>query len=188
MSGIICWPCLMSAISVLQLAPQRWQNELNKIQEENESQPNRDPWWIWPQECLRSCHLQLHPVTTSHWHQDPGKSVAIDDRTEKTCATVTDQIVHKRIMVDLGLLKSGKVELQSTINRGNLREFLGIHQRDEWRTREEQRDECQCWSEGGDGLWSKFQIAGWIMFQPSNVKLLQEFIEWDSDLVVDRNS
>ena len=32
-----------------------------------------------------------------------------------------DQIIHKRIMVDLGLLKSGKVELQSTIDRGNLR-------------------------------------------------------------------
>ena len=38
-----------------------------------------------------------------------------------------DQIIYKRIMVDLGLLKSGKVELQSTIDRGNLREILGIH-------------------------------------------------------------
>ena len=38
-----------------------------------------------------------------------------------------DQIIHKRIMVDLGLLKSGKVELQSTIDRGNLRKILGIH-------------------------------------------------------------
>ena len=38
-----------------------------------------------------------------------------------------DQIVHKRIMVNLGFLKSGKVELESTIDRGNLREFLGIH-------------------------------------------------------------
>ena len=38
-----------------------------------------------------------------------------------------DQIVHKRIMVDLGLLKSGKVELRSPIDRGNLRKFLGIH-------------------------------------------------------------
>ena len=32
-----------------------------------------------------------------------------------------DQIIYKRIMVDLGLLKSGKVELQSTIDLGNLR-------------------------------------------------------------------
>ena len=38
-----------------------------------------------------------------------------------------DQIIHKRIMVDLGLLKSGSVELQSTIDRGNLRVSLGMH-------------------------------------------------------------
>ena len=38
-----------------------------------------------------------------------------------------DQIIYKRIMVDLGLLKSGKVELENTIDQGNLRVFLGIH-------------------------------------------------------------
>ena len=38
-----------------------------------------------------------------------------------------NQIIHKRIMVDLGLLKSGKVELRSTIDQGNLRKFLGIY-------------------------------------------------------------
>ena len=38
-----------------------------------------------------------------------------------------DQIIHKRIMVDIGLLKSGKVELQSTIDQGNLRLILGMH-------------------------------------------------------------
>ena len=37
-----------------------------------------------------------------------------------------DQIIHKRIMIDLGLLKSGKVELRSTIDQGNLRQLLGI--------------------------------------------------------------
>ena len=35
------------------------------------------------------------------------------------------QIIYKRIMVDLGLLKSGKVELRSTIDQGNLRQLLG---------------------------------------------------------------
>ena len=35
-----------------------------------------------------------------------------------------DQIIHKRIMVDLGLLKSGKVVLQSTIDRANLRVMI----------------------------------------------------------------
>ena len=60
MSGIICWLCLTSAISALQFAPLRWQNELNKNQEKNVSQPNHDLWWIWQRGCLRSCRLQLH--------------------------------------------------------------------------------------------------------------------------------
>ena len=38
-----------------------------------------------------------------------------------------NQIIRERIVVDLGLLKSGKVELQSPIDRGNLRKPLGIH-------------------------------------------------------------
>ena len=38
-----------------------------------------------------------------------------------------DQIIYKRILVDLGLLKSGKVELQNAIDRGNLSKILGIH-------------------------------------------------------------
>ena len=37
------------------------------------------------------------------------------------------QVSQKRIMVDLGLLKSKKVELRSTIDQGNLRVFLGMH-------------------------------------------------------------
>ena len=37
------------------------------------------------------------------------------------------QVIQKRIMVDLGLLKSGKVELEDAIDRGNLRKILGIH-------------------------------------------------------------
>ena len=36
------------------------------------------------------------------------------------------QVIQKRIMVNLGLLKSGKVELRSTIDQGNLRKLLGI--------------------------------------------------------------
>ena len=59
MNGIICWPCLISDILALQLAPQRWQNEPNKNQEKDVSQPNHDLWWIWPQERLRSCLFQL---------------------------------------------------------------------------------------------------------------------------------
>ena len=37
------------------------------------------------------------------------------------------QVIQKRIMVDLGLLKGGKVELRSTIDQGHLRQFLGIY-------------------------------------------------------------
>ena len=37
-----------------------------------------------------------------------------------------DQTIYKRIMVDLGLLKSGKVELRGPIDRGNLRKILGF--------------------------------------------------------------
>ena len=38
-----------------------------------------------------------------------------------------DQTIYKRIMVDPGLLKSGKVEMENTIDRGNLMKILGIH-------------------------------------------------------------
>ena len=51
---------------------------------------------------------------TSYGYQDPGKSVASDDRSGKPD-------IQKRIMVNLGLLKSGKVELRRTIDQGNLR-------------------------------------------------------------------
>ena len=36
------------------------------------------------------------------------------------------QVIQKRIMVNLGLLKSGKVELRRTIDQENLRKLLWI--------------------------------------------------------------
>ena len=36
------------------------------------------------------------------------------------------QVIQKRIMVNLGLLKSEKVELRRTIDQGNMRKLLGI--------------------------------------------------------------
>ena len=36
------------------------------------------------------------------------------------------QVIQKRIMVNLGLLKSGKVELRRTIDQGYLRKLLRI--------------------------------------------------------------
>ena len=53
------------------------------------------------------------------------KSVASDDRSGNP--RTRHQVIQKRIMVDLGLLKSGKVELRRTIDQGNLRQFLGIY-------------------------------------------------------------
>ena len=41
--------------------------------------------------------------------------------------STTIQVIKKRIMVNLGLLKSGKVELRSTIDQGNLSKLLGIY-------------------------------------------------------------
>ena len=34
------------------------------------------------------------------------------------------QVIQKRILVNLGLLKSGKVELRSTIDQGNLKKLI----------------------------------------------------------------
>ena len=74
-----------------------------------------------------SSSASSNPGRTSYDYQDPGKSASSDDRTGKPVQPSQPDYIHKRIMVDLGLLKSGKVELRSTIDRGNLRVFLGIH-------------------------------------------------------------
>ena len=65
-------------------------------------------------------------MTSSYGYQDPGKSVASDHRSGNL-GTRRHQVIQKRIMVDLGLLKSGKVEMRSTIDQGNLRQLLGIY-------------------------------------------------------------
>ena len=65
-----------------------------------------------------SSSASSNPERTSYGYQDPERSVPIDDRTCGNLWKRQDQIIYKRIMVDLGLLKSGKVELQSPIDRG----------------------------------------------------------------------
>ena len=74
-------------------------------------------WWTWPQERLRSCLLQPHQtqgrlcmnlfLTIERWN--PLKR--------------QDQTMHK-IMVYPGLLNCGKVEMESTIDLGNLIKIL----------------------------------------------------------------
>ena len=126
MNGIICWPCLLLAILALLLASQRWRNDLNTIQEKNVSQQNHDQWWIWPQERLRSCLLQLQQT-----RRGPRMDIKILKNLFLTIERGNplkrqDQTIH-RIMVYPGLLKCGKVEMESTIDQGNLWKILGIH-------------------------------------------------------------
>ena len=59
---------------------------------------------------------------TSYGYQDPERHV-LDDSNPLKCQ---DQTIYKRVMVYPGLLKSGKVEMESPIDRGNLRKLLGI--------------------------------------------------------------
>ena len=65
-----------------------------------------------------SSSTSSNPGRTWYEYQDPEKSVDLIERHQ--------QVIQKRIMVDLGLLKSGKVGLRRTIDRGNLRKFLGM--------------------------------------------------------------
>ena len=76
---------------------------------------------------LRSCLLQLHQ-TRGGPRMDIKilKKPVLDDKIGANLRTVTTRLFTKRIMVNLGLLKSGKVELRSTIDQGNLRKLLGI--------------------------------------------------------------
>ena len=79
---------------------------------------------------------RMPSVVSSSTSSNPGRTsydikilgnllqVTIDRGNLRNCH---NQVIQKRIMVDLGLLKSGKVELRSTIDQGNLRQFLGIY-------------------------------------------------------------
>ena len=83
-NGIICWPCLISAILALLPASLQWQNELNKNQEKNVSQQNRDLWWINSENAFGRVVFNFIKLgRTSYGYQDPGKSVAGDDRSGK---------------------------------------------------------------------------------------------------------
>ena len=74
-----------------------------------------------------SSSTSSNPGRTSYGYQDPGRSVASDDRTGQPVEMSRSDYLQKRIMVNLGLLKSGKVELRRTIDQGNLRKLLGIY-------------------------------------------------------------
>ena len=65
-----------------------------------------------------SSSTSSNPGRTSYGYQDPDQGNLRDRHY---------QVIQKRIMVHLGLLKSGKVELRRTIDQGNLRQLLGIY-------------------------------------------------------------
>ena len=65
------------------------------------------------------------PGKTWYGYQDPGKSVVVDDRSGQP-DRLSQQVIQNRIMIVLGLLKSGKVRLRRTIDRGNLIKLLGM--------------------------------------------------------------
>ena len=69
-----------------------------------------------------SSSTSSNPGRTSYGYQDPGKSDAGDDWGNLRGRH--HQVIQKRIMVDLRLLKSGKVGLRRTIDQGNLRKLL----------------------------------------------------------------
>ena len=125
MSGIICWPCSISAISALcngKTSSTRIRRRTCHSQIATHDEFDREDAFG------RVFFNFIKTGRTSYGYQDPVKSVASDDRSGKPVQPSQPDYTQED-MVDLGLLKSGKVELRSTIDRGNLRKFLGIHWR-----------------------------------------------------------
>ena len=107
MSGIICWTCLTSAISACVTTKSRPTMNLTA----------RMPTVV-------SSSTSSNPGKTWYEYPDPGKSVVVIDRGNLTDSPKQD--VQNRIVIVLGLFKSGKVKLRRTIDRGNLIELLGM--------------------------------------------------------------
>ena len=145
MSGIICCACFILAISVLLPASQRWRNELNKNQEKNESQQNRNLWWILLPVRHRSHRLDFQwargrSITDIKIHgnqllvkidqgnlvkkQIYSKPLIITSMSNLWRASL-QQIIPNWMMTVFGLLKSGELRLRRTIDQGNLLKILG---------------------------------------------------------------
>ena len=126
MNGIICWLFSISAILALLPASQRWRNELNKIQEKDVSQQNHDLWWIWPQERLRSCLLQLLQ-TRGGLRMDIMNLNNLFLTIERGDPLKRQDQTTLRNKVHPGLLKCGKVEIwRARSIRETWAKFLGF--------------------------------------------------------------
>ena len=73
-----------------------------------------------------SSSTSSNPGRTWYGYQDPGGICCGRTIDQGNLIDCHQQVIQKRIMVDLGLLKSGKVELRRTIDRGNLMKLLGM--------------------------------------------------------------
>ena len=127
MNGIIFCVCLKLAISVLQTAEvmsKRAQQGSGEERVTAKSRPMMNLTARMPS--VVSSSTSSNPGRTSYGYQDSGNllQVTID---RGNLIDRHHQVIQKRIMVNLGLLKSGKVRLRRTIDRGNLRKCLGIH-------------------------------------------------------------
>ena len=72
-----------------------------------------------------SSSTSSNPVRTSYGFQDILENLLQVTTDRGNLGNRHHQDIQKKIMVNLGLLKSGKVELRSTIDQGNLRKLLG---------------------------------------------------------------
>ena len=73
-----------------------------------------------------SSSASANPGRSSYGYQDPEQPV-LDDRAGKPVETSRSDYFTKGLWSILGLLKCGKVEMESTIDQGNLLKILGIH-------------------------------------------------------------
>ena len=121
----------------------QWRSDLNNIQEKNESQQNQNLWWILLQG--RPSHVSsstsVSPGKKHYGSQDPRSTIAKKEERSGRLdiginlpITLTMNILWKAslqqaaqsgMMTVLDLLKSGKLILRHTSDRGDLMKLLG---------------------------------------------------------------
>ena len=123
MSGIICCACLTLAIPVYSLLCCNGEKTSTRFKRKRSKQ-NQNLWWIFLGGRHRSCRLQLQWARRSGEEifrkQDPWKSVVAEDRQGQP-----GKERGSWITTVLGLLKSGKLKLRRTTDRGDLIKLLG---------------------------------------------------------------
>ena len=145
-NGIICCACSISAISVLQLALKQWRKDFNKVQEKNESQQistNDEPYCkgaveriildfskpgeqkLWKSkslgvQLLRKRKDRGDPISAST-ERKPSTTIIMSNLWKVS----PQQATQSGMMTMLGLLKSGKLILRCTSDRGDPMSLLG---------------------------------------------------------------